>query len=229
MLVIPEEPEIDHIVVIVGAHKEKPYGVHWYNNVYVLRKGAAGKWAGSNPGVSLEYQAEVDASHSDRIDIVVKYKEYEECRTVATRKEGSLFVGVDSRSKKSVSAVVVSESEKDALPFENGERAYLVIRSNGATVLRQSAASDSEVLRAYELPWGSALESEKVEVTVRREDSGIRVTWPDHEARLWSANGNWVGVDHEWKRGLTGGKRKIKQSSIWMISDPLWTPSGYRF
>ena len=224
MLVIPEEPDINHIVVIVGTHKEKVYGEHWYHGVYVLRKGIAGKWTGLNPGVSLEYRAEVDASHSDRIDIVVKYKGDERCRTIATRKEGPLFVGVDSSLtciKRSVAAVVISESEKGVLPFDNGERAYLVIRYNGATALRQSAASNSEGLRAYELPWGSALESEKVEVIVRREESGIRVTWPDHEARLWSANGNWVGVDHEWKRGLAGGKRKIKQSSIWMIPDPL--------
>lgn len=232
MLVIPEEPEINHIVVIVGAHEEKAYGEDWYHGVYVLKKGTSGKWAGSNPGASLEYQSEVDASHSDRIDIVVKYKEDERCRTIATRKEGPLFVGVDSSLtyiKRSVAAVVISESEKGVLPFDNGERAYLVIRYNGATVLRQSAASDSEGLRAYEFPWGSGLESEKVEVTVRREESGIRVTWPDHEARLWNANGNWVGMDHEWKRGLMGGKRKIKQSLIWMIPNPLWTPSGCNF
>lgn len=232
MLVIPEEPEINHIVVIVGAHEEKAYGEHWYHGVYVLKKGASGKWAGSNPDAPLEYQVEVDASHSDRIDIVVKREEYGHCRTVATRKGGSLFVGIDSSRayvNRSVTAVVISESEKGVLPFDNGERAYLVIRYNGATVLRQSAASDSEGLRAYELPWGSGLESEKVEVTVRREESGIRVTWPDHEARLWNANGNWVGVDHEWKRGLMGGKRKIKQSLIWMTPDPLWTPSGCNF
>lgn len=232
MLVIPEEPEINHIVVIVGTHKENAYGEYWYHDVYVLKKGAAGKWVGSNPGASLEYQAEVDASHSDRIDIVVKYKEDERCRTVVTRKEGPLFVGVDSSrvySKKSVAVVVISDSGKDVLPFDNGERTYLVIRYNGATVLCQSAASDSEGLRAYESPWGSASESEKVEVIVRRKESGIRVTWPDHEARLWNANGNWVGVDHEWKRGLMGGKRKIKQSLIWMIPNPLWTPNGYDF
>ena len=234
MLVIPEEPEINHIVVIVGAHEEKAYSEYWYHGVYVLKKGASGKWVGSNPGASLEYQVEVDASHSDRIDIVVKYKEDERCRTVVTRKEGPLFVGVDSSrvySKKSVAVVVISESEKDVLPFNDGESAYLVIRYNGATVLRRIAASDED-LRAYELPWGAGLGLELenvVEVIVRREKSGIRVTWPDHEARLWNANGNWVGVDHEWKRGLMGGKRKIKQSLIWMIPDPLWTPNGYDF
>ena len=160
----------------MGAHEEKAYGEHWYR-VYVLKKGASGKWAGSNPGASFEYQAEVDTSHSDRIDIVVKYKEDEECRTVVTRKEGPLFVGVDSSRtyiERSVAVVVISESEKGVLPFDNGERAYLVIRYNGATVLRQSAASDSEGLRAYELPWGSGLESKKMEVTMRQEESGIR-------------------------------------------------------
>lgn len=187
---------------------------------------------GSNPGASLEYRAEVDASHSDRIDIVMKYKKDERCRTVATRKEGPLFVSVDSSRayiKRSVSAVVISESEKGVLPFDNDERAYLVIRYNGATVLHQSATPDSEGLRACELLWGSASESEKVEVAVRWEESKIRVTWPDHEARLWNANGNWVGADHEWKRGLMGGKHKIKQSLIWMTPDPLWTPSGCGF
>lgn len=232
MLVIPEEPEINHIVVIVDMYKGKVFNARWYDSVYILRKGVTGEWTGLNPGASLEYRAEVDASKPDRIDIVVKYKEHEDCRTVATRKRGSLFVGIDSSRayiKRSVTAVVISESEKGALPFNNGESAYLVIRSDGATVLRQSAASGSEGLRAYELPWGSGLESEKVEVIVRREESGIRMTWPDHEALLWNANGNWVGMDHEWKRGLMGGKRKIKQSLIWMTPDPLWTPRGCNF
>ena len=226
MLVIPEEPEINHIVVIVDMRKQNTYDAHWYRGVYVLKKDAAEKWAGSQPGRSLEYQAEVDMSHPDRIGIVVKREEYEYCRTTVTRREGSLFAGTHTFG--SVTAVIISDSEKNSLPFENGECAYLVIRSDSATVLRQSAA-DSEGLRACELPWGSGSESEEVGVAVRQEESGIRVIWPNREARLWNANGNWVGVYHEWKWGLMGGKRKIKRSLVWMIPDPLWTPSGCGF
>lgn len=233
MLVIPEEPEINHIVVIVDVHKEKVYDVHRYDDVYVLRKSAAGRWTGSNPGASLEYRAEVDASCSDRIGIAIKDEcEREWCRAVVTRtrRDAPLsFFGIDSHNKHSVTVLVLDDSEKDALPFENGERAYLVIRSEGATVLRQSAPSDSEGLKAYELSWGSALESKKVGVTVRREESGIRVTWPDCEACLWNVNDNWVGVCREWKRGRRGNKCNIRQRLIWMMPDPFWPPSTLIF
>lgn len=200
MLVIPEESEINHIVVIIGAHKQNIYSAYWCHGVYLLKKDAARKWVGSNPDAALEYSAEVNVSHSDRIDIAVECGEDETYRTVATRKECPLFVDVDLTRKyvnNRVTTVFISGSEKNSLSFENSKRAYIAIRSDGVTTLCQNVTSVSEGLKVYELPRGSGLESENVEATVRREESGIRVTWPDREARLWNANANWAGGDHE--------------------------------
>lgn len=81
----------------------------------MLKKDAAGKWVGSNPDAALEYSAEVNMSHSDRIDIAVKCGEDEMYRTVATRKEGPLFVDVDltrTYVNNHVTTVLISGSEK---------------------------------------------------------------------------------------------------------------------
>lgn len=81
----------------------------------MLKKDAAGKWVGSNPDAALEYSAEVNMSHSDRIDIAVECGEDEMYRTVATRKEGPLFVDVDltrTYVNNHVTTVLISGSEK---------------------------------------------------------------------------------------------------------------------
>lgn len=200
MLVIPEESEINCIVVIIGVHKQNIYSAYRCHGVYLLKKDAAGKWMGSNPDAALEYSAEVNVSHSDRIDIAVECGEDEIYRTVATREEGPLFVDVDltrTYVNNRVATALVSGSEKNSLSFGNSKCAYIAIRSDGATALRQNVTSGSEGLKVYKLPRGSGLESENVEATARREESGIRVTWSDRKAHLWNANANWAGGDHE--------------------------------
>lgn len=157
VLVIPEKSEINHIVVIIGAHKQNIYSAYWCHGVYLLKKDAARKWVGSNPDAALEYSAEVNVSHSDRIDIAVECGEDETYRTVATRKECPLFVDVDLTRKyvnNRVTTVFISGSEKNSLSFENSKRAYIAIRSDGVTTLCQNVTPVSEGLKVYELPRG---------------------------------------------------------------------------
>ena len=230
MLVIPEEPEINHIVVIVGARNDndRRHNVwchsDWCHGVYVLRKDAAGKWAVSNRALRWsECRVEVDASLPDKIDIAVKGDpEWGRWRALVTRPRKEiplLFSGFDSNMRL-VMAIVIGDSERNSLPFDNGERSYLVLRSDGATMLFQNSAPDSAGLEAREILPGSLSGSV---VEVRREESGIKVIWedyPERAARLWNVNGNWVGVCYE--AGVCcEGDFTFKHSLIWMIPDPI--------
>lgn len=225
MLVIPEEPEINHIVVIASSRNDndRRHNVwchsDWCHGVYVLRKNAAGKWAVSNRDWQWsECRVEVDASLPDKIDIAIKddleWGRWEALVTRPRKEIPQLFSGFDSNMRL-VMAIVIGDSEMNSLPFDNGERSYLVLRSDGATMLLQNSTPDSAGLEAREfLPVSLWSLSDGV-VEVRREESGIKVLWGyERAARLWNVNGNWVGVCYE-------GDLTFKHSLIWMIPDPI--------
>jgi len=226
VLVIPEEPEINHIVVIASSHNDndRRHNVNWCHSdwchgVYELRKNVTGKWVVSNCDSRWsECRVEVDASLPDRIDIAIKndpeWGRWSALVTRARRETPLPFFGLDSNMRL-VMAIVISDSERDSLPFGNGERSYLVLRSDGATILLQNSVPDSVGLEAREVCGGRGLSSDVVEV--RREESGIKVIWEayhERAARLWNVNGNWVGVCYE-------GDFTYKHSLICMVPDPI--------
>ena len=122
MLVLVDEPQVDFLVKITGAHGAAAA------RAFTLRRDEAGQWTereAFDDVDALPHLAEVDLSHPDRISIVVRTdREY---RLEAERRQGQLFTGNETsdlgRSPFTVLALDRAGAEKVPLPVDDREHA----------------------------------------------------------------------------------------------------------
>lgn len=229
MLVLVDEPQVDFLVKITGAHGGDAA------RAFTLRRDEAGQWTereAFDDVDALPHLAEVDLSHPDRISIVVRTdREY---RLEAERRQGQLFTGNETsdlgRSPFTVLALDRAGAEKVPLPVDDREHAYLIVRPDRVTALRRREAGprghalqwleSAGCSLGWELPWEDGGEGDP------RACAMFRSFWAEmdliaHEnpmsfAHLWPVNGYWLGVE----------TRDGKCHPVWVTPDPLSLAGG---
>ena len=140
MLVLVDEPQVDFLVKITGAHGGDAA------RAFTLRRDGAGQWTereAFDDVDALPHLAEVDLSHPDRISIVVRTdREY---RLEAERRQGQLFTGNETSDlgRRPFTVLALDRAGAEKVRSDGGRRVPGGTPCSGSSRLAAPSAGSS--------------------------------------------------------------------------------------